>query len=163
MTSRGIFLGTDQGFAPDMTMSRAMLATVLYRLSGETAPAGGAAFADTPADAWFAEAAAWSVATGIANGRGEGFAPDEPVTREEIAAMLYRFVRHLGLKVSGSASLSDFPDGAQTSDWAQEAMAWAVGAGLFHGDETGALNPGGEASRAEIAVLMERMVKRIVA
>lgn len=162
VSSRGIFQGTDKGFEPGTTMSRAMLVTVLYRLSGETAPAGGSGFGDVPADAWFADAVAWASAAGIVNGRGQGFEPDEPVTREEIAAMLYRFMQHMGLDVSGSASLAGFPDGEETSPWAKEAMQWAVGVGLFRGDDSGALNPGDDATRAEVATLMERLVKLIV-
>ena len=162
VSSRGIFQGTDKGFEPGTTMSRAMLVTVLYRLSGETAPAGGSGFGDVPADAWFADAVAWASAAGIVNGRGQGFEPDEPVTREEIAVMLYRFMQHMGFDVSGSASLAGFPDGGKTSPWAQEAMQWAVSAGLFQGDDSGALNPGGEATRAEVATLVERLVKLIV-
>ena len=162
VTSRGVFRGTTHGFEPERPMSRAMLATVLFRIAGETAPAGGTAFGDVPAEAWYAEAVAWAYDAGIVNGRGSGFAPGAPVTREEIAAMLYRFAAHLGLDVSGSASLAEFTDGEATSAWAREAMQWAVGAGLFQGDGNGTLNPGGESSRAEVAALSERLVKLIV-
>ena len=164
VTGRGIFLGTDRGFEPGKTMSRAMLATVLMRISGEKAPVGGTRFGDVPANAWFAEAAMWAGAAGVVTGTDKGFEPDAPVTREQIATMLYRFMKHLKLdvSVSGSASLAGFPDGGQTSAWAQEAMSWAVSAGLFRGDETGALNPGSSATRAEVATLVQRLVKLIV-
>ena len=162
VTSHGIFQGTDRGFEPNVSMNRAMMATVLFRISGETAPAGGTAFGDVKASDWFAQAVAWASDAGIVNGRGTGFAPDAPVTREEIATMLYRFMQHMGLEVGAGTPLTGFPDGAQTSPWAQDAMQWAVSAGLFQGDETGALNPGGEATRAEVATLVERLVKLIV-
>jgi hypothetical protein len=162
VTSHGIFQGTDRGFEPNVSMNRAMMATVLFRISGETAPAGGTAFGDVKASDWFAQAVAWASDAGIVNGRGTGFAPDAPVTREEIATMLYRFMQHMGLEVGAGTPLTGFPDGAQTSPWAQDAMQWAVSVGLFQGDETGALNPGGEATRAEVATLVERLVKLIV-
>lgn len=162
VTSHGIFQGTDQGFEPTQPMNRAMLAMVLFRISGEAAPSGGAEFGDVKPEDWFADAVAWASGAGIVNGRGEGFAPDAPVTREEIATMLYRFVQYLGVSVSGSADLSKFPDGGDTSSWAGDAMAWAVSVGLFQGDQNGALNPGGEATRAEVATLVERLVTLLV-
>ena len=138
-----------------------MLAMVLYRIAGVTG-GGKAAFSDVKAQDWFADAVSWAADKGIVNGRGEGFAPDAPVTREEIATMLYRFVKYLGADVSGSADLSKFPDGGKTSSWAKDAKAWAVSAGLFQGDQNGALNPGGEATRAEVATLVERLVTLLV-
>ena len=119
-------------------------------------------FADVKPEDWFADAVAWAADAGIVNGRGEGFAPDAPVTREEIATMLYRFVKYLGVDVSGSAELAKLPDGGETSNWAQDAMAWAVSVGLFKGDQNGALNPGGEATRAEVATLVERLIGLLV-
>ncbi len=161
VSSHGIFQGTGEGFEPGTTMNRAMLAMVLYRIDGATG-GGTSTFADVKPEDWFADAVAWAGDAGIVNGRGEGFAPDAPVTREEIATMLYRFVKYLGVDVSGSADLSKFPDGGETSSWAGDAMAWAVSVGLFQGDDTGALNPGGEATRAEVATLVERLVKLLV-
>ena len=161
VTSHGIFQGTDLGFEPGATMHRAMLATVLYRIAGATG-GGASTFADVAPKDWFADAVAWAADAGIVNGRGAGYAPDAPVTREEIATMLYRFVQYLGVDVSGvSADLSAFSDGSKTSGWARDAMTWAVGAGLFQGDQNGALNPTGEATRAEVAALTTRLVELI--
>ncbi len=161
VTSHGIFQGTDLGFEPGATMNRAMLATVLYRIAGATG-GGASTFADVAPKDWFADAVAWAADAGIVNGRGAGYAPDAPVTREEIATMLYRFVQYLGVDVSGvSADLSAFSDGSKTSGWASDAMTWAVGAGLFQGDQNGALNPTGEATRAEVAALTTRLVELI--
>ncbi len=162
VSSHGIFQGTGDGtFAPGTTMNRAMLAMVLYRIDG-AAGGGSSTFADVKPEDWFADAVSWAADAGIVNGRGEGFAPDAPVTREEIATMLYRFVQYLGVDVRESADLGAFPDGGKTSDWAKDAMAWAVSVGLFQGDETGALNPGGQATRAQVATLVERLVTLLV-
>lgn len=161
VSSRGIFQGTDQGFEPGKNMDRAMLAMVLYRIAGAVG-GGASAFADVDPEAWYADAVAWAADAGVVKGRGEGYAPAAPVTREEIATMLYRFASYLGVNVSGSADLSVFPDSGETSAWAKDAMAWAVSAGLFQGDDARALNPGGNATRAEVATLMERLVSLIV-
>ena len=161
VSGHGIFQGTDQGFEPGEDMNRAMLAMVLYRIAGATG-GGKSSFDDVDPKAWYADAVSWAADTGIVKGRGEGYAPDAPVTREEIATMLYRFAQYLGVDVSGSAALSAFPDGGKTSAWAKEAMAWAVSVGLFEGDDNGALTPGGAATRAEVATLIERLVELIV-
>ena len=142
-------------------MNRAMLVTVLYRLEDAKAT-GGSSFADVAAGAWYADAAAWANAKGIVTGTDKGFEPDAPVTREQIATILYRYVKYLGLDVGGSADLGKYPDGGKTSPWAKDAMAWAVSVGLFQGDETGALNPGGEATRAQVATLVERLIGLMV-
>jgi hypothetical protein len=161
VSSHELFQGTDKGFEPDAPMTRAMLATVLFRLEDGVAE-GENLFADVPDDAWYADAAIWAGENGIVKGTDKGFEPDLNVTREQIATMLYRYVKYLGLDVSASASLEGFPDSGEVSGWANEAMQWAVGAGLFRGDDTGALNPQKNATRAEVATLMERVVKLIV-
>ena len=161
VTSRGIFNGTDVGFEPTAPMNRAMLVTVLQRIAGEQAK-GENTFGDVKADAWYADAVIWASENGIVNGTDKGFEPDKPVTREQIATMLYRFMQHLGVDVSASKTLDGFGDGASTSPWAREAMEWAAGVGLFQGDETGKLNPGSQATRAEVATLVERLIGLMV-
>ena len=161
VTSHGLFQGTGEGFEPGTTMNRAMLVTVLFRLEDATA-AGGSSFGDVDAGAWYADAAAWANENGIVTGTDKGFEPDAPVTREQIATILYRYVKTLGLEIGGSADLGKFDDGGKTSPWAKDAMAWAVSAGLFQGDDNGALNPGGEATRAQVATLLQRLVGLIV-
>lgn len=161
VSSHELFQGTDKGFEPNAPMTRAMLATVLFRLEDGT-PAGENPFADVPDGAWYADAVIWAAETGIVKGTDKGFEPNVNVTREQFATMLYRYVQYLGLDVSASASLDSFPDGGEVSGWAREAMQWAVGVGLFRGDDTGALNPKKNATRAEVATLMERVVKLIV-
>ena len=92
----------------------------------------------------------------------ERFDPDENVTREQIATMLYRYADTLGLDTSVRGSLEGFNDGTDTSDWAKDAMSWAVSVGIFDGFEDGSLNPGGDATRAQVAAVFQRMVKLIV-
>lgn len=161
VTSRGIFQGTGDGFQPNAPMNRAMLVTVLQRIAGEKAR-GENTFGDVEPDAWYADAVIWASENGIVNGTDKGFEPDEPVTREQIATMLYRFMKYLGYDVSASKALSGFPDGGDASPWAKEAMEWAAGVGLFQGDQNGNLNPGGKATRAEVATLVERLIGLIV-
>lgn len=161
VASHELFQGTDNGFEPETTMNCAMLAMVLYRLEDATAT-GNSNFPDVSDDAWYAEAVAWASETGIVNGTGKGFEPNAPVTREQIATMLYRYANVIGLDTGSRGELSSFPDGGETSDWAQDAMAWAVSVGLFQGDDTGALNPKGDATRAQVATLFERMIGLIV-
>ena len=142
-------------------MNRAMLATVLYRLEGATA-AGTNPFADVADDAWYAPAVIWASGAGIVTGTEIGFEPDKPVSREQIATMPYRYANLLGLDTSSKASLNDFRDGNEVSPWASDAMRWAVSVGLFQGDGNGALNPKNDATRAEVAAIIERMIKLIV-
>ncbi|MCM1231826.1 MAG: S-layer homology domain-containing protein [Ruminococcus flavefaciens] len=159
VTSRELFNGTGTNtFEPDTKMNRAMLVTVLHRL--EDTPRGGTpAFGDVSSGAWYTEAVAWASANGIVNGYGEGvFAPAEEVTREQIATILYRYAVAMNIKTPESGSLNKFADGANTSDWAKDAMEWAVGAGLFQGSN-GNINPKDAATRAEVATLLMRFVE----
>ena len=162
-TSHELFRGVGDGlFAPKSQMTRAMLVTVLYRLSDEPAAAGGTSFDDVVPGSWYADAVAWASAEGIVLGNGEGFAPNDNITREQIATILYRYMKYLGEDVSAKGDVSSFSDGGEVSAWAKDAMAWAVKVGLFQGNADGTLNPGGEATRAEVATLMERLVKLLV-
>ena len=160
VVGRGIFRGTDKGFEPDIPMTRAMLVTVLQRIAGGEAK-GANPFSDVKDGEWYTDAVIWASENGIVYGRGNGFEPDASVTREEIAVMMYRFVKYLGKDASASKDLSGFADGADVSDFALEAMQWAVGAGLFKGDDTGRLNPGSDATRAEVAAVTQRLIQLI--
>ena len=161
VTSHELFQGTDRGFEPNATMNRAMLATVLYRLEGAAA-AGTNPFTDVADEAWYAPAVIWASDAGIVTGTGMGFEPDKPVSREQIATMLYRYANLLGMDTGSKASLDAFRDGGEVSLWASEAMRWAVSVSLFQGDDSGALNPAKNATRAEVATIIERMIKLIV-
>ena len=163
VSSHELFEGTDKGFEPSMNMTRAMLVTVLYRLENEPDATAEAVFTDVKEDSWYADAVEWAASSGIVNGVGNDlYDPNGDVTREQIATMLYRYVKHLGLDVSSRGSLDKFYDGDQVSDWAKDAMQWAVKLGIFRGDDTGSLNPKNKATRAEVATLMERIVKLLV-
>jgi hypothetical protein len=164
-SSHELFQGTDNGgFAPEMSMTRGMLATVLHRL--ENAPtATGELFADVAGDAYYAEAIIWASANSIVNGTGDGFAPDTEINREQLAVMLYRYYAWFtvgdGVPDVPTTDLDRFPDAAEASDWAEEALKWAVAAGLFQGRDSG-LAPKGPATRADVAVILERFIENIL-
>jgi hypothetical protein len=168
-SSHELFQGTDDGgFAPEMSMTRGMLATVLHRL--ENAPtATGELFADVAGDAYYAEAIIWASANSIVNGTGDGFAPDTEINREQLAVMLYRYYvwtfagdgGRPGTVAPTDANLSAFPDADGVSDWAEDAVIWAVGIGLINGRDSG-LAPQGTATRAEVAVILERFIENIL-
>ena len=161
-SSHELFKGvSDTEFAPKSNMTRAMLVTVLYRLQDEP-KAGKTSFDDVPADTWYTEAVAWAAEEGIVLGNGSGFAPNDNITREQIATILYRYMKYLGFDVSAKGDLNKFKDGKDVSSWAQDAMLWAEKVGLFQGDDNGNLNPRSNATRAEVATLLQRLVKLIV-
>ena len=167
VVSHKLMNGVDRfEFAPNAPMTRAMLVTVLYRLEDEPEFTGGlASFPDVDVKSWYAEAVAWASESGLVNGTENGFEPNANITREQIATILYRYAKYIGLVAQDSAASADmsvFNDGDKVSSWAQEAMAWAVEVGLFKGDDTGSLNPQGNATRAEVATLLERLIKLIV-
>ena len=162
-SSHELFRGvSDNEFAPQLPMTRAMLVTVLYRLENEPETAGTISFDDVMEGTWYTDAVAWAAENGIVLGTGDGFEPNENVTREQIATMLYRYMQFLGVDTSARGDVSKFSDGSEVSPWAVDAMAWAVGIGLFQGDDTGSLNPGDDVTRAEVATLMERLMTMIV-
>ena len=163
-SSHELFFGvSDTEFAPSAPMTRAMMVTVLYRLESAIANGETPEFQDVPADRWYSDAVVWGSETGIVEGYGNGvFGTNDEVTREQMATFLYRYVKYLGLDVSASGSLNGFTDGDETSGWAKEAMQWAVGAGLFVGNDKNELNPKDTATRAEVATLFQRLVSFIV-
>ncbi len=167
VVSHELMNGVDRyEFAPNDPMTRAMLVTVLYRLEDQPEFTGGlASFPDVDVKSWYAEAVAWASESGLVNGTENGFEPGANITREQIATILYRYAKYIGLvgqDTAASADMSVFGDGDKVSSWAQEAMAWAQEVGLFKGDDTGSLNPQGNATRAEVATLLERLIKLIV-
>jgi len=163
VSSHELFEGVDEGvFAPNDSMTRAMLVTVLFRLEDEPQGFTGVRFGDVAGDTWYTDAVAWASENDIVNGNGDGFAPNDNITREQIATVLYRYARYLGMDVSARGDVSSFGDGSEVSSWASDAMAWAIEVGLFEGDDAGNLNPKADATRAQVAALIERMVKLIV-
>ena len=164
--SRGIMNGMGDGtFAPDATASRAQIAQMLFNLDGAKANGGLAAFADVHAGDWFADAVTWLVENGIAQGTGESFGADSPISREQLAVMLYNYAQFKGYDVSAHGDVSGFPDADKVDGYAQAALAWAVGAGLISGttDENGniVLDPQGSATRGQIAAIIERFCEKV--
>jgi len=159
--NKGMMNGTDVGkFEPGATTTRAMLVTMLFRLEGEPA-AGAPNFSDVASGQWFSDAIAWASAQGVVNGLEDGkFAPNNAITREQLAVILYRFAQLKGNDVSAKGSLNGFSDSGSVSGWATEAMQWAVGAGIINGDD-GALKPDGNATRAEVAVMLMRYLENV--
>ncbi len=155
--AEGLMKGTDEGvFSPNEPMTRAMMIAVLYRLAGEPEVQGVASFTDVEQDQYYAPAVAWAEAKGISNGVGGGkFAPYQSVKRQEVATFLYRYVtEHLGVEVEANGDLTQFSDIKALDDYAKDAMAWAVGADIFQGYETGELLPKADMTRAELAKVL---------
>lgn len=159
--ARGLMNGVGNGrFAPDGTMTRAMLVTVLWRYAGSPA-AGENGFTDVPDGAWYAAAVAWAAENGIVNGVGAGkFNPNGDITREQMAAILFRFAQRNDLNTGAHGDLSGFPDRAKVSSYAVDAIVWAVGAGLLRGAD-GKLLPQGSATRAQLAAILMRFIENI--
>ena len=150
-------------FAPASTTTRGMIVTILYRLENEPAVSGGSAFTDVESGAWYADAVAWAAANDIVNGTSATtFAPNSPITREQMATMLYRFAQYKGMDaVTLQENLTGYPDGDQVSDYAIPAMNWAIGQGLIAGMENGTLVPQGSATRAQVATILMRFCESI--
>ena len=136
-------------------MTRAMLVTALWREAGSPVVNYAMDFDDVDEDQWYTEAVRWAASEGIVTGTGKGFSPDAALTRESLAAILFRYA---GGQVSAD-DLSGYADGAGVSAWAREAMNWAVAQGLITGKSGGRLDPGGTASRAEVSAILMRYVQ----
>ena len=152
-------------FEPETAMSRAMLVTVLWRAEGEPAE-GSNLFIDVPDAAWYTDAVAWAAEIGVVNGvEKDRFAPEGNVTREQLATILYRYSQQQGIDVSARAELQSFPDSAQVSAYAEEALSWAVAEGLVNGSREGDklwLAPQDSATRAQVAAILMRYIQKIV-
>ena len=145
-------------FAPDTKMSRAMLVTVLWRYAGSPEE-GTNSFTDVENGQWYEKAVAWAAKNGVVTGVGNGkFDPDGTVTREQLAAVLYRYSNAQGMDTSRQASLNVFPDGGKVSAWAVQALSWAVAEGLVGGSD-GKLLPQGNATRAQVATILMRYIE----
>ncbi len=162
--ARELFTGTDANtFSPDMDMSRGMLVTVLYRLAYEP-EAGIPAFPDVATDTWYSDAVAWAASSGVITGYGDGsFGPDDPITREQMATIFYRYAQINGL-VRGpvTGDLSRYADGDDVGEYAREAVRWAVSVGLMNGTDATHLSPVKSASRAEVAAIVMRFAENVL-
>ena len=158
----GIMDGTSADrFAPNAPLTRAMIVTILYRMEGSPAVTGTSDFTDVASGKWFANAVAWAAANGIVNGYGSGlFGPNDPVTREQLAAILYRYTayRKASTTVNGD-NLAGFSDLSTVSGYALESMNWAVSENLLKG-ANGKLNPKANATRAQVAAIIHRYLER---
>lgn len=165
--NNGLFAGmTPTTFAPNATMTRAMLVSVLWRLAGEPAPKAPNTFVDVPDGAWYTDAVTWAAENGVVSGiGGSRFDPSGFVTREQTAEILYNYAHSKGYDVSARADLAAFPDAASVSGWAKNALSWANAAGLINGtvrDGQTILDPQGSASRAQVAMILMNYVEHVV-
>ncbi len=159
----GLMNGVAEGyFAPDGKLSRAMLVTILYRRENSPAVSGNTPFTDLQKDSWYDDAVLWAYNNKIINGTSENtFSPDDNITREQIATIIYNYAKENSLLGSGAADkkLSDFSDGDKVSGYAAEAMTWAINAGLISGRDDGTLDPKNTATRGEMAAILQRFFK----
>lgn len=165
--NNGLFAGmTPTTFAPNATMTRAMLVSVLWRLAGAPAPKAPNTFVDVPDGAWYTDAVTWAAENGVVSGiGGSRFDPSGFVTREQTAEILYNYAHSKGYDVSARADLTAFLDAGSVSGWAEEALSWANAAGLINGtvrDGQTILDPQGSASRAQVAMILMNYVEHVV-
>ncbi len=148
-------------FGPNTTVSRGMIVQILYNLVGNPDVEGDTDFTDVTDDYWSAKAIAWAVNNGVVNGFEDGtFRPDENMTREQMAAILQNFAYQMGLDISASGDLSNFTDIPEGEYWSRDALAWAYAEGLLAGTSDSTMDPAGQASRAQIAVIMMRFCEQ---
>ena len=162
----GLMNGVDGGrFDPYGTTTRGQIVSILYRLAGEPDISNenlGYPYEDVDAGSWYADAVYWARITGIADGYDNGsFGPNDSITREQMAAMLYRYAEYMGYDVTGGAGLDQFPDGDETSAWAEDSMSWAIAEGLIFGVDGNVLQPQGSAIRAQAATILMRFCENV--
>lgn len=161
--AQGLMTGTSATtFAPNGTMNRAMIVTVLYRLEKSPAVTGASKFTDVPAGQWYSDAVAWAAANKIVNGYDETtFGPMNAVTREQMAAILFRYEQYKGLEnVTLEENLNRFPDQNKISAYAIPALQWAVGQKIINGNADGTLDPTGTATRAQVAQIFTNLLNK---
>lgn len=147
----------EKKFYPDGPVTRGMLVTILYRMEGAPAVSQTTIFEDVTSDTYYADAVSWAADSGIVSGYNEWtFAPADPVTREQTAAILYRYAQKKGNAGEGKANLSDYQDAGDISLYARDAMAWAIASHLLEGTEQTMLLPQSETTRAQVAAIIMR-------
>ncbi len=158
----GLMLGTSKTlFSPHGTVTRGMMATILWRMEGSLAPKGENSFTDVEAGRWYADAITWTAENGIFAGYSmDKFGPDDPITREQLTAIFYRYADYKGYKLTVTGNLDKFEDADKITDYAKTVMQWAVGNGLIKGKSENLLDPQGTATRAEIAAMLHRFVEK---
>lgn len=166
MLRLGLFVGmSDTTFEPETAVTRGMLVTVLYRYEGEPKVTAENVFSDVPDNEWYADAVVWAAEEGIAYGVGENlFDPNGEITREQMATFLYRYAELKKYDVTTLGDYSDLPDADTVSEWAEDALRWAYGAGLIQGttiDKVTYLDPQGNATRAQACAILMRYIENI--
>ena len=158
----GLMLGTSKTlFSPHGTATRGMMATILWRMEGSPVPKGKNSFIDVEAGKWYADAITWTAENSIFAGYGKDkFGPDDPITREQLAAIFYRYADYKGYDLTVKGNLDKFKDADKITDYAKTAMQWAVGSGLVKGKSGNLLDPQGTATRAEIAAMLHRFIEK---
>lgn len=161
---KGMMAGTAADvFAPNATTTRAMIVTILYRLEGSPAVTGTSSFVDVPAGQWYTDAVNWAAANQIVKGTSATtFAPNDSITREQMAAILYRYAQYKGYDVTKKADLSGYSDNGQVSAYAKDALAWANAAKLINGVTNTTLAPQGNATRAQVSAILHRFCDGVV-
>ena len=162
VTGKGMMNGTaDNTFSPKANTTRGMVVTVLYRLENQPSTSA-ASFTDVASGAYYANAVAWANANGIVSGYGSGkFGPNDKVTREQLAAILYRYAQYKKYDVSGAKSLDGYTDAQSVSSYAVPALQWANAAGIVTGKSGSKLDPKGNATRAEVAAMLMRFCENV--
>lgn len=155
--------GTDEGFEPESNMTRAMLVTVLYKLETGEIDNIETKFIDVPTDEWYSKAVAWAVSKGLVSGVSDiCFAPDDDLTREQMAVIIYKYAKLKGCDTNKLSDLSQFDDTDSISDWALEALKWANGNGLINGVTNTILAPQETATRAQGAIVIMKLCELLV-
>lgn len=158
----GLMTGTSGStFSPNATTTRSQIVTILWRMAGSPVVNYLMDFSDVDPAAYYAEAVRWAASEGVVGGYGNGtFGPDDPITREQFAAILYRYAQHKGYDVSGAANLSGYADADKISEYALTALSWANAQGIIGGISPTTLYPQGTATRAQAAVMLMRFCER---
>ena len=159
----GLMLGTSKTLlSPHGTVTRGMMATILWRMEGSLAPKGENSFTDVEAGMWYTDAITWAAENGIFAGYSmDKFGPDDPITREQLTAIFYRYADYKGYKLTVTENLDKFEDADKITDYAKMVMQWAVGNGLIKGKAETLLDPQGTATRAEIAAMLHRFIEKV--
>lgn len=151
----------DNIFNPDGNLSRAMMVRILWNMEDQPTNVSGS-YSDVVAGAWYEKAVLWATANNIVNGYPDGsFGPDNSITRQEMAAILYRYAQFKEYDMTAEDDLTRFPDGDETAEWAETFVRWAVAEGLLNGGDDGTLDPAGTATRAEVAQIFMNYCEKI--
>ena len=153
---------TTTTFSPSSPMTRGMVVTVLWRLAGSPSTTSSTAFSDVPSGAWYSDAVAWAVELGIVNGIGDGlFSPGGNISRQDLAVTLMRYAEQFEVDLPQTRSTVDFTDANEISGYAVDAVTTLYAAGIINGTNSGAFDPKGQATRAEVAAMLHRFCEAI--